>query len=207
MNVLEKLIIQYLNLSIESQISLGSLMVSGASLLGGAIAYIVKSIKEYNNKVEEIRPNVFISYERQRKYTILQEKLVLKNYGKTAAWIKKIRINPPFEHNGDDDFKANNFTKIKDFPLAPGQEISGIIGVFGANDELFKKTKRSYYIEYKAEGNKRIYITEYTVDEEGYPALVRTDESEDVMKIKNALLDIKSSIDDLDKKKKRKTLL
>lgn len=207
MNVLEKLIIQYLNLSFESQVSLGSLIVSGASLLGGLIAYIVKSVKEYKNKIEEMRPNVFISYERQRRYTLLQEKLVLKNYGKTAAWIEEIRINPPFEHNGDDDFKANNFTKIKDFPLAPGQEISGIIGVLGANDDLFKKTKRSYYIKYKAEGNKRKYITEYTVDEEGYPALVRTDETEDVMKIKSALVDIKKSVDKLDRKKKKKRTL
>lgn len=200
MNELSKIIDDLLNLPLENKISL-------ATLVGAFFAYVIKSVKEYNNKVEEIRPNVFISYERLRRYTLLQEKLVLKNYGKTPAWIKEIRINPPFEHNGDDDFKANNFTKIKDFPLAPGQEISGIIGVLGANDELFKKTKRSYYIKYKAEGNKRIYVTEYTVDEEGYPAFVRTDETEDVMKIKDALVGIKKSVDKLDREKKKKVTL
>lgn len=200
MNIIIQVIQDFLNLPLE-------IIISIISIIGAFIAYIIKLRKEYKNKVEEIRPNVFISYERQRRYTFLQEKLVLKNYGKTAAWIKEIKIEPPFEHNGDDDFRANNFNKIKDFPLAPGQEISGIIGLFGANDELFKKTKRSYYIKYKAEGNNRIYITEYTVDEEGYPALVRTDETEDIMKLEKALLDIKRSIDKLAKEKKRITPL
>lgn len=192
---------------LETQISIASLVISGFSLLGAFVAYIIKSCKEYKNKIEEIRPNVFISYERRRNYHLYEESLVLKNYGKTTAWIEEIVINPPFKNNGNADFKANNFNKVKDYPLAPGQEIKGIISIVGALDESLLKTKRSYYIRYRSEGYKKIYTSEYTVDEEGYPALVRTDESEDVMKIKNALLDIKASIDDLDKKEKKRTTL
>lgn len=203
MSVLEKLIIQYLNLSLESQVSLGSLIVSGASLLGGLIAYIVKSVKEYKNKIEEIRPNVFISYEKETKFTLFREYLVLKNYGKTTAWIETINIEPKFENLGNGkDYLANNFKNIKNFPLAPGQEIRGIIGSAGQDNETLIKEKRTYYIEYKAEGFKKVYKTKYMIDEKGYPTVLKTDTSEDIIKLKESLDGIKNSINKLDRKRK-----
>jgi hypothetical protein len=180
-------------------ISLGSVVISALSLAGAFITYVIKTVTDYNKKIEEIRPNVFISYERKRNFTLLQESLVLKNYGLTAAWIKKIEINPPFENNGKMDFKANNFKNIKDFPLAPGQEIRGIISLLGLEDNTLKKTKRSYYIEYKAEGYKKVYKTKYIIDEEGYPFLVRTDDSQATMKINKSLVDLKQSVDKIKK--------
>lgn len=191
--------VTFLQLNTSDIISLAAVIVSALSLFGALITYIIKSISDYNKKIEEMRPNVFISYERKRDFTLLQERLVLKNYGKTAAWIKKIEIEPAFENNGSIDFKANNFKNIKNFPLAPGQEISGIISLLGEEDNTLKKTKRKYYIEYKAEGYKKIYKAKYTIDEEGYPYFVRTDDSESTMKIKKALVDIKNSIYNLKK--------
>lgn len=185
---MNKIINDLLNLPLETKISL-------ATIVGAFIAYIVKLRKEYNNKVEEIRPNVFISYEKETKYTLFREYLVLKNYGKTTAWIETINIEPKFENLGNGkDYLANNFKNIKNFPLAPGQEIRGLIGTAGKDDQTLIKEKRTYYIEYKAEGYKKVYKTKYMIDEKGYPTLLKADTSEDIIKLKESLDGIKKSI-------------
>ncbi|WP_285151960.1 hypothetical protein [Lactococcus petauri] len=197
---MEYLIREFFNLSFESQVSVVSVFISAMSLLFAVGTH-------YKAKRAEIRPNVFISYEKETKYALFREYLVLKNYGKTTAWIKKINIEPELKNIGDTDYLANNFKNIKNFPLAPGQEIKGIIGTAGQHNETLKKEKRTYYIEYKAEGYKKVYKTKYVIDEGGYPTVLKTDTSEDIIKIKESLDGIKKSINKLDKKEKKQTTL
>lgn len=168
-------------------ISLASVVVSALSLVGALVTYIIKSISDYNKKIEEMRPNVFISYENEYSYGLFNQRLILKNYGKTTAWISSISITPPFENKGNSDFLANTFATIKDFPLAPNQKLDTIIGVSGALDETIIKTNREYIINYESEDRKQQYTSRYTVNEEGYPVLRRIDKSKDVIEIKSSI--------------------
>ncbi|ARD95880.1 hypothetical protein [Lactococcus lactis] len=180
-------IITSLQLETSDLISLASVVISALSLVGALITYIIKSISDYNKKIEEMRPNVFISYENEFSYGLFNQRLILKNYGKTTAWISSISINPPFENKGGADFSANTFATIKDFPLAPSQKLDTIIGVSGALDEKIIKANREYIINYESEDRKQQYTSRYIVNEEGYPVLRRIDKSKNVIEIKNSI--------------------
>ncbi|MCT4455379.1 hypothetical protein EFO35_10670 [Lactococcus cremoris] len=206
-------IITSLQLETSDLISLASVVISALSLVGALITYIIKSISDYNKKIEEMRPNVFISYENEFSYGLFNQRLILKNYGKTTAWISSISINPPFENKGDADFLANTFTNIKDFPLAPGQKLDTVIGVSGANDEKIINENREYIINYESEDRKRKYSSRYIVNEEGYPILRRTDKSKDVIEIRSSINKVSEELKKINenginikKKKKEKKL-
>ena len=206
-------IITSLQLETSDLISLASVVISALSLVGALITYIIKSISDYNKKIEEMRPNVFISYENEFSYGLFNQRLILKNYGKTTAWISSISINPPFENKGGADFLANTFATIKDFPLAPGQKLDTLIGASGQIDETIIKTKREYIINYESEDRKRHYISKYTVNEEGYPVLLRVDKSKDVIEIKKSIKTVSEELKKINnkgveiKKVKEKTIL
>lgn len=159
------------NMSIDNWISIVGIAFP---IIGGMITLMFKSYSDSKKKNEELRPNVFITYKRFRKNDFFREILVLKNYGKTTAQVKKISIQPLFHNNGNtslSDFNPNSFSSIKDFPLAPGQEIQTLIGISGADDELIIKENRHFKIEYSNIFFKETYISEYEVDETHFPIL------------------------------------
>ncbi|WP_195919007.1 hypothetical protein [Lactococcus lactis] len=176
-----------LQLKTSDIISLAAVIISALSLAGALVTYIIKSISDYKKKIEEMRPNVFISYENESSYDFFNQRLILKNYGKTTAWISSISIKPPFENKGSADFRANTFATIKDFPLAPGQKLDTLIGSSGQSDGTIIKAKREYIINYESEDRKRHYVSRYVVNEEGYPVLLRIDKSKDVMEIRSSI--------------------
>lgn len=207
-------IITSLQLETSDLISLASVVISALSLVGALITYIIKSISDYNKKIEEMRPNVFISYENEFSYGFFNQRLILKNYGKTTAWISSISINPPFENKGGADFSANTFATIKDFPLAPSQKLDTIIGVSGALDEKIIKANREYIINYESEDRKQQYTSRYIVNEEGYPVLRRIDKSKDVIEIKNSIKNVSEELKkinnkgvEMKKSKRKQTIL
>ena len=108
-----------------------SIIGIGLPLFIGLISFIVKAISDSGKRTEELRPNVFISYERYWKNGIYYQELLLKNYGLTSAIITSVQITPKFEGQGKQDFMPNTFSSIKEFPLAPGQEMRTIIGASG----------------------------------------------------------------------------
>lgn len=159
------------NMSIDNWISIVGIALP---IIGGVITFMVKSYSDSKKRNEELRPNVFITYKRFRKNDFFQEVLVLKNYGKTTAQVKKISIQPLFHNNGNislSDFNPNSFSSIKDFPLAPGQEIQTLIGISGADDGLIIKKNRHFKITYSNIFFNKTYISEYDVDETHFPVL------------------------------------
>lgn len=196
--IMSAIIAMLLKLKISDLISLVSALISALSLVGALITYIIKSYNDYKKKIEEMKPNVFISYEKGVNYQLYSEKLILKNYGKTTAWIKSISIKPEFKNIGSKDYLPNTFSSIKDFPLAPGQELSTMIGASGREDNKIEKSeKRKYVINYESEDRTKKYTSEYIVNEEGYPVLLSTDKSRDVIELRNAITSISNKLEEI----------
>lgn len=134
-----------------------SIIGIGLPLFIGLISFIVKAISDSGKRTEELRPNVFISYERYWKNGIYYQELLLKNYGLTSAIITSVQITPKFEGQGKQDFMPNTFSSIKEFPLAPGQEMRTIIGASGQDTDLVKPEKRHYKISYRNQFFKKCW--------------------------------------------------
>lgn len=186
--------VMILQLTPSDKISLAAVLISAVSLVVAVVTYIIKSNKEYKANIEAIRPNVFISYEKETSYTLFNERLILKNYGKTTAWIDSITINPPFKNKNNGDLMPNTLSTINNFPLAPGQELSTLIGVAGAEDNTIEKANREYIIKYMSEDRKQNYISKYTVNEKGNPILLSIDKSRDVIEIRDAIKKISEKL-------------
>lgn len=132
-----------------------SLIGIGVPLFIGLVSFIIKGISDSKKCSEELRPNVFISYERYWKNGINYQELLLKNYGLTSAVITSVQITPKFEGQWEQDFMPNTFTSIIDLPLAPGQELRTIIGASGKDNDLVIPEKRHYKISYEINSLRR----------------------------------------------------
>ena len=149
-----------------------SIIGIGLPLFIGLISFIVKAISDSGKRTEELRPNVFIRYERYWKNGIYYQELLLKNYGLTSAIITSVQITPKFEGQGKQDFMPNTFSSIKEFPLATGQEMRTIIGASGQDTDLVKPEKRHYKISYRNQFFKKEYNSEYDIDELNLPTII-----------------------------------
>jgi hypothetical protein len=145
-------------------------------IFSASIAFIFKMIADSKKRNEELRPNVFISYDWFRKNGIYYETMTLKNYGQTSAEIISIEISPKIKNNGENDFMPNTFTTIKNFPLAPQQKITTNIGASGESNWTIKREKRHFKITYKNSFFNKTYISEYDVDETAFPTLLSDNE-------------------------------
>lgn len=145
-----------------------------ASAIASAVAFIFKLKSDAKTRDEEIRPNVFMNYERGWRDGAYLEELVLKNYGKTPATIADIQITPAIKNVGKKQFYNDPFDGIGDIPLAPNQEMRTIVGISqpqGANHTI-KREKRHFVIQYKNVLFEDEFKTEYDIDETKLPQLL-----------------------------------
>lgn len=89
-----------------------------------AICISVKTLKNNNKMIEEsTRPQVVVYSEITKYYKVPKYKIVIKNFGKSAALIKKFNYNKSilnFMYDSDD---RNPFEKLNGVLIAPNQNI------------------------------------------------------------------------------------
>lgn len=146
------------------------------SIMGIAIPVVISSLSllwtNYRNsqkRDEELRPNVFITYERGWEDGFYAEKMILKNYGMTNAMIKEVEITPLITNQSGKDLMANTFASIKNLPLAPQQEIKTVIGSEGI---LINRKNRHFVIKYTNTFFKKEYVADYWIDETQFPTIM-----------------------------------
>lgn len=150
------------------------LLSIGVPVIIATISFIINLYAKFVDEREKNRPIIFISLHKHHENGFFNIELKIKNYGSSIGWIKNIEITPLFEsETGRQTLDPNGFTKFKNFPLAPNQEIISLIAV--DEDATIKYvTDRKFTITYEANFatkyfSKKMYIDSYSIDEKNYP--------------------------------------
>lgn len=148
----------------------------GVPVILTAIGFIYNLVVNFFSQREYNRPIIFISFSQNHVNRLFNTYLTIKNYGKTTGWIKKIKILPEYKPiKGHQSMDPNGFTKFKNFPLAPNQEIVTLIAS-GVSLPIEFVGNRRFVISYESHFETKIlrtkiYTDEYMIDEVNYPTL------------------------------------
>lgn len=148
----------------------------GVPVIVAVIGFIVSLIVNFFAQREYNRPIIFISFSNKHVNSLFNTELTIKNYGRSTGWIKEVKIIPEYKPvQGHESMDPNGFTKFKNFPLAPGQEIVGLIAS-GLSLQVESVDNRKFVIKYEAHFgtkimNNKMYTDEYSIDEIHYPIL------------------------------------
>ncbi|QAR69383.1 hypothetical protein EQI52_06110 [Leuconostoc mesenteroides] len=159
------------NFTTENWLTLWSI---GAPVIISSFSFLIHLYVNFVDEREKNRPIIFVSFHKYHENGFLNTELKIKNYGISVGWIKNIEISPFFESEKDSkSLDPNRFTKFKNFPLAPHQEISFLIAV-GEEAAIKYVEDRQFIIKYEAHFatkifSKKMYIDNYSIDEINYP--------------------------------------
>ncbi|MBS0941304.1 hypothetical protein JK161_00395 [Leuconostoc mesenteroides] len=150
------------------------LLSIGVPVIIATISFIINLYAKFVDEREKNRPMIFISLHKHHENGFFNTELKIKNYGSSIGWIKNIEITPLFEsETGRQTLEPNGFTKFKNFPLAPNQEIISLIAI-GEDATIKYVTDRKFTITYEANFgtkhfSKKMYKDSYSIDEINYP--------------------------------------
>ncbi|MCT3053925.1 hypothetical protein [Leuconostoc mesenteroides] len=159
------------NFNIENWLTFATINLS---VITSAGSFIASLWFRFVDEREKNRPIIFISFHKYHENGFLNTELKIKNYGISVGWIKEIEISPLFEAEKNSKLlDPNGFTKFKNFPLAPQQEISFLIAV-GEGAAIKYVEDRRFVIKYEAHFatklfSKKKYVDNYLIDDKNYP--------------------------------------